>query len=456
MRDVCSWPRLARWMLPGAFGGLVGLLVLTGVLRMMTSRAVAGRVDGIVENALRSVELLGQMSNDLTRRRTLTGEHVLEADPARRRTLESRLAAAEIDFNAAARAYEPLTTYPSEVAAWQHLKGDAARADERLDEALDLSRHGRSVEAGDRFRAMRATFSEIDEDVATLIKINTAQAEQMRRSARNAYRRDRLVQDSLWLLMILVTVGTGAQVTRMARRTEENERRFVETLQARNRDLDAFAGQVAHELRGPLNTIAMTRAAIMHRWPHAERQAELIRRAVDRMAALIEDLLNLSRVEGAATAGRSDPAAVVAEVQSALSERIREAGASVHVAVERDAVGCTESLFRQVVCNLLENALKYRRPEIPVEIEVTGRVEGDEYEMRIKDNGIGMSTDEARHAFDPLFRAPRVRDVPGTGIGLSIVKRVLDACGGSVSIESALGRGTVMTIRLPRFVGDMA
>jgi signal transduction histidine kinase len=111
-------------------------------------------------------------------------------------------------------------------------------------------------------------------------------------------------------------------------------------------------------------------------------------------------------------------------------------------------VRCNPGLLRQLLWNLGENAVKYRRPDAPLSVEVRGRRVGGAYELRLSDNGAGMSPDEVRQAFEPFFRGEGVRDTPGTGLGLSIVKRIVDACGGTISLESALGSGSTFVITL--------
>jgi signal transduction histidine kinase len=167
------------------------------------------------------------------------------------------------------------------------------------------------------------------------------------------------------------------------------------------------------------------------------------------MEAIIEDLLALSRIgESAARGGVGDPALVVAQVRDDFAARLGAEGVTLQAAVEPAKVQCAEGLLRQAVSNLADNAVKYRRPEVQAEIEIRGRVVGKEYELRVSDNGVGMSYDEARQAFDPFFRAQRVREQTGTGLGLSIVKRVIEASGGAVTVESQLGQGTTFVIRL--------
>ena len=110
---------------------------------------------------------------------------------------------------------------------------------------------------------------------------------------------------------------------------------------------------------------------------------------------------------------------------------------------------CGAGLLRQVLWNLAENGLKYRRRDVAAELEIEGHATEKSYDLRVSDNGIGMSLDEASHIFDPFYRAPRVREVPGTGLGLSIVKRIVHASGGTVAVSSKLGEGSTFIVNFP-------
>jgi signal transduction histidine kinase len=102
-----------------------------------------------------------------------------------------------------------------------------------------------------------------------------------------------------------------------------------------------------------------------------------------------------------------------------------------------------------VLWNLVENGVKYRRDNVDAEITVSGHVAGGLYELRVSDNGPGILAEDAPHIFEPLFRADLTRHIPGTGLGLSIVKRIVEAGGGRILLQSQPGRGTTFILRLP-------
>jgi signal transduction histidine kinase len=220
-------------------------------------------------------------------------------------------------------------------------------------------------------------------------------------------------------------------------------------LEERNRELDAFAGRVAHDLRGPLTSMRLAVWRIVKQLPDGAAPSASVERAIERMDILIRDLLSLSRVETRAHDGVCDPASVAAGVLDDLSIRVAAVAGSLQVEVEPARVRCAEGLLAEALTNLADNALKYRRPDEPPRVALTGRAIGPRYELRVADNGIGMSIDEKRQAFAPFYRAHREPSAPGSGLGLSIVKRIAEASGGDVVVDSALGQGTTFVLHLP-------
>jgi signal transduction histidine kinase len=167
------------------------------------------------------------------------------------------------------------------------------------------------------------------------------------------------------------------------------------------------------------------------------------------MDALIRDLLTLSRAGAEATATVANTGSVASSLEEELTPKVNSVNGVLRIDLEPADIRCSEVLLRQVLWNIGENAVKYRRPDVPLEVGIQGRKVGLSYEFRMSDNGTGMSVEDASRVFDPFFRASTTRSTPGTGLGLSIVKRVIEASGGSVSVSSQLGKGTTFIIALP-------
>jgi signal transduction histidine kinase len=403
----------------------------------------------IIGNSMESVQLVHRMGVALCQRQILVDAHVFAKDGASMAQVEKRIAAVEADFAAAARVYAPLAL-AEERAIFEQLQREHAASSRQIADTLSLSQANRTEEARAALRGAEDSLVAMNADVSALIQINRIEAE------RAGLRIDAVHQASNRRTMFLQIVVGGASllITLMIiRAVHERGRavaRYAELLEVQNRDLDAFAGHVAHDLRGPLGTIAMATGLLAQRFPAEDRTVCILRRATTAMEELIEDLLSLSKLSAGALQAVCDPAAVAARVREEMDARFAAAGATLRVAVEPALVRCGEGLLRQVLVNLADNGVKYRRVDTPAEVEIRGRERGSSYELRVSDNGVGMSPDEARRAFDPFFRATRVRDRPGTGLGLSIVKRVVDASGGSVHIDSELGRGTTFVVTLVR------
>src|SRR5262249_40734913 len=245
---------------------------------------------------------------------------------------------------------------------------------------------------------------------------------------------------SLLVGLIILALAVARWATRLIKNGERQLREANSELEERNRELDAFAGRVAHDLRGPLTAISLAGAA-----PNRiseENMNAIFRRGVKRMEAIIQDLLTLSRIGAQTLRGTCEALAVAASIEQDLRPKVEALGGVLSVEAAAGTVSCSEGLLRQVLSNLGENSMKYRRSGVQLSIEIRGRALFHTYEFRVSDNGTGMSPSVTRHAFDPFFRGQQEETTPGSGLGLSIVKRVVEASGGSVSVESVIGVGT--------------
>jgi signal transduction histidine kinase len=220
-------------------------------------------------------------------------------------------------------------------------------------------------------------------------------------------------------------------------------------LEERNRELDAFAGRVAHDLRGPLTSISLAATLLARQSAPDAREPAVLQSGVDQMEEIIQDLLTLSRISTQALSALCDTTDVAQSVEEDLRPKVEAVDGLLRIDAEGATVTCSEGLLRQVLWNLGENAVKYRRPDVRLELEIRGRTVPQGYEFVVTDNGVGMSLRETRQAFEPFFRGERTHSIPGAGLGLSIVQRVVEACRGSVTVESTPGKGTTFRILLP-------
>ncbi|MBA3872458.1 MAG: sensor histidine kinase, partial [Anaerolineae bacterium] len=110
-------------------------------------------------------------------------------------------------------------------------------------------------------------------------------------------------------------------------------------------------------------------------------------------------------------------------------------------------VNSDEQLMRLILTHVLANALKYSPPNEP--ILVTGELSSDSITITVQDQGMGITTEDRERIFEPFFRGINIGEVPGLGIGLSIVKDAIDSMEGSIEVDSQVGVGTTVTVKIP-------
>jgi CheY-like chemotaxis protein len=237
-------------------------------------------------------------------------------------------------------------------------------------------------------------------------------------------------------------------------------RRFAAALnnaEEASRAKDSFIATISHELRNPLNSIMLTASTLLsdHELPPKTRQrVTAIERAARTQAQLIEDLLDISRIES----GR-----MRLDVQATdLAQVVKAAVDSIRVAAEAKSMTLVDIIdpsvrliagdpkrLEQVLWNLLSNAVKFT----PIGGKVEVRLEriNSHVEIVVADNGQGIAPSSLPYVFDRFWReSDSDRSRPGTGLGLSIVKQLVTLHGGTVSAQSGgVGKGSTFTVRLP-------
>ena len=140
-------------------------------------------------------------------------------------------------------------------------------------------------------------------------------------------------------------------------------------------------------------------------------------------------------------------------IGNSFTLRVEHTGGKVYTEIEAidSRIYVDEMHFQNVVFNLLDNAVKYRKPDQPLNVYIRTWNEGKKVCLSIKDNGIGIKKDNLKKVFDKFFRVHtgNVHDVKGFGLGLSYVKKMVDLHEGEIHVDSEFGEGTVFTIKLP-------
>jgi len=329
--------------------------------------------------------------------------------------------------------YAPLAVFESEPATWAHVRDIVILA-------RDAALRGDLV-------AVRGLIESIGADLEELVAVSVRQARALT-DRMAVLRRYEITLDLITVLIAgsLITL-IGVRFSRAHAMANQLMAENLRQAQDRNRELDAFAGRAAHDLRGPLNPIRGY-ADLIATDPNApaetRRQASLITRSVLRMARIIDDMLALSRA-GHPAPGSSVLRPVLTRVLDELEAELL--GAEVRVDVDDVAVSCNDNALEQILRNLLGNASKFRSPERKLEIDITARRLGGTVELSVGDNGVGMTPAAIPHAFDPFYRGRH--DIAGTGLGLSIVDRIVKVSGGACRLDRDRAVGTRVTVTIP-------
>jgi len=220
-----------------------------------------------------------------------------------------------------------------------------------------------------------------------------------------------------------------------------------------------FVSNVSHEIKTPVTAIKgfveTLRDGAVTNPEDAERFLKIIEKHVDRLEAIIKDLLNLSKIE------QESEKEGIALAESRISKILQRALQVCHMgAADKEInieITCADSivakidpsLIEQAVVNLLDNAIKYS--DVGGIVRVEAAQEEGEVIIALQDQGCGIDKKHLPRLFERFYRVDkaRSRQLGGTGLGLAIVKHIVQAHGGKVSVESTLGKGSTFTIHLP-------
>ncbi|WP_327646844.1 sensor histidine kinase [Micromonospora zamorensis] len=234
----------------------------------------------------------------------------------------------------------------------------------------------------------------------------------------------------------------------------------AEELTRSNRDLEQFAYVASHDLQEPLRKVASFCQLLQRRYAGQldERADQYIAFAVDgaqRMQRLINDLLAFSRI-GRLTTGfvEVDLNKVMGDV-AGQTEAARQYADAELTWTDLPVISGEEPLLTNLLANLVSNSIKFRRADVPPKVHISARLVGAEWEITCQDNGIGIEPEFADKIF-VIFQRLHSKDAyPGTGIGLAIVKKIVEYHGGRVWVDTDVPEGTAIRFTLPALPADV-
>jgi PAS domain S-box-containing protein len=240
------------------------------------------------------------------------------------------------------------------------------------------------------------------------------------------------------------------------RKNELDLRKAIEKERELNTLKSRFVSMASHEFRTPLSTI-LSSADLLEMYTTEEQQDKRIKHttriksAVNNLISILNDFLSLSKLEE----GKIEISPVEFNLEEFCEEVMDDVQALLkpgqvfqHHGLKSDTIILLDKkMLKNILINLFSNAIKYSEPGKPIDCFV--EIKNNELWVSIQDHGIGIPEEEQQHLFTRFFRAHNAENIPGTGLGLNIVKRYIELMNGHINFESILGKGTTFHIHIP-------
>jgi len=238
------------------------------------------------------------------------------------------------------------------------------------------------------------------------------------------------------------------------KRSEEAQERLSQQLQAQVSELEAFSYGIAHDLRSPLVSIEgfsrlLRDDMLNHDAERVQEDIRLLESGVRKMQGFLNSTLEYSRSGQLIKRTKNVSfGKIVNEVITGFNEQISSIGATVSAAKTFPRVCVDSTRIIQVLTNLIQNSIKYRDKTVPLKIEIGHRPSEGEVVFFVRDNGPGIDASEAEKLFAIFYRG--TADGEGSGIGLAVVKKIIEAHGGRIWVQAQQEKGTTMCFTLPQ------
>jgi PAS domain S-box-containing protein len=258
------------------------------------------------------------------------------------------------------------------------------------------------------------------------------------------------------------------------KQAEQERKRLMQALEARTKELQSIVYTASHDLQTPLVTVQgfggeltkyceqLVKLAGKKSTDKEVRQKivsllkedipealKFINAGADKMRSLLEGLMRLSRIGTAAIELKPiDMKELITDVTRAMKFQIQDKDVSVTIGKLPACLGDV-SQIDQVFTNLLDNALKYLEPDRKGKIDISGRIENDMSIYCVRDNGVGVASEHQEQIFEIFYRLEPSGPAAGEGLGLTIIRRILDRHNGRIWVESEIGKGSCFFVSLP-------
>lgn len=234
---------------------------------------------------------------------------------------------------------------------------------------------------------------------------------------------------------------------------KENMRALFQKEKELNQLKTRFVSMASHEFRTPLSSIQLS-ASLIDKYTskndvsNVEKHTLKIKNSINNLTTILNDFLSLEKLEAGKVEASAQRFNIVSFAEEIAEEMQLMTKQNQHIIYEHTGVTAEVSidpnLLRNCIINLISNAVKYSGEDTLIQFNTF--LTNDTLEVEVKDNGIGIPDSDQNNLFEPFFRAHNTGDIPGTGLGLNIVKRYVGLMGGTVYCKSRLNSGTVFTL----------
>jgi signal transduction histidine kinase len=456
MADQSGGRKRGRWTGIGVTVLAVVVVVLAFVattsLFLVRSRGIDAAAEQLTSNAVPSLQELIATRSTAERLRLRVGDVVHQR--AGDSEAHARVWRAVSELRQHLSRYVGLPSYPPERRLW----GELLIGVEAYIDAV-----GRVLEArarGDAPGALRLLETEL-EPAASRVEALLAESEVINvgavdtfaeemESIRVSARRDLLILNGLCVVLAAILLTWAVRSARHTRRVQE---RYLQASQERAREMEIFAGRVAHDILSPLGSASLALELLARNdAPEVQRTATRGLGGVARVRATVDGLLEFAQAGARATpdAAPTDLVEVAEEVTSGLHDAATAAGISLRLSTDRPelTVSANRGVVLSILTNLVQNAIKYIGEGPEKRVAVAIHEDGPSVRVDVSDTGPGVPPHLEQLVFEPYFRA-RAQLAGGLGLGLATVKRLVEAHGGHVGVRSALGQGSTFWFDLP-------
>jgi len=418
-------------------------------------RPVGEHVLDVIDNAAPSIDRLSGAHTELGRFGLAVTEYVLRPANARGVTRQD-VAAARQAFAVQFDAYKQLPMFPGEAEAVAALERDLDLTDQAMNRVLDGADRRSSAAEVELHESFYPLLFKLRVGLAGLMAINTRNARISAESTLRATQEATFLATILGVSSLVVALAATLLVLRVLRGRARLMHEHAELLAARANELEAFSGRVAHDLKNPLGALALRVLSTGRRpelSPALHDDLDRMTRQIERMDRIIDGLLEFAR------AGANPQPDARADLGEALDEVVWElrpaadaAGAELRLEIVPMQLACAKAALTSILSNLLGNAVKHITlgKQTPRRIIVRAKDRGGWARIEVEDNGPGLPPGSEQRAFEPFGRLMPESNLPGIGLGLATVKKMVEAYGGEVGVESRPNYGSTFWFELPK------